>query len=54
MLCHGMTFHRGFAKVLSPTIFEIYFPFHKDIWIDVTDYYIYFYLTELFLLVAKL
>ena len=42
MLNHGVTFNLGSAKVCSPAIFEIYFSYHKDIWIAVTYYYIYF------------
>ena len=36
---HGVTFNFGFAKVCSPALFEISFPYDKDIWIAATDYY---------------
>ena len=41
---HGVTFSFGSAKVCSPTtstIFETCFSYDKDIWIGVTDYYMY-------------
>ena len=48
MLIHGMTFNLGSASVCSPATFELYFPYHKVIWIAVTDYYMDFYLIVLF------
>ena len=42
MVNHGVTFKLGSAKVCSPAIFETYFSFHKDVWITMTYYYIYF------------
>ena len=38
MLSHGVIVNLGPAKVCSPAIIEIYFPYEKDIWITVTDY----------------
>ena len=52
MLSHLVNFNLGSAKVCSPAITETYFSYDKDIWIAVTDYYIYFYLIVLLLLVA--
>ena len=43
MLNHGVTFNLVPAKVCSPAIFKIYFSCHKDIWIAVTDCYMYFF-----------
>ena len=54
MLSHGGMFSLDPAKVCSLAIIEIYFFYDKDIWIAVTDYYMYFYLIVLFLLVAVL
>ena len=54
MLSHGVIFNLGPATVCSPAIIETYFSYDKDVWIAVTDYHIYFYLTVLFLLVAIL
>ena len=54
MLSHGVIFDLGPAKVCSPAIFETYFSYDKDIWIAVTDNYMYLYLLVLFLLVAIL
>ena len=51
-----MTFNLGFAKVCSPSIFEISFSEDKDIWIiAATDYDImHFYIIVLFPLTAVL
>ena len=54
MLSHGMTFNLVSATVSSPCIFETYFSHRKDIWIAVTDYYMYLYLIVLFLWTAIL
>ena len=54
MLSHGVIFNLGPAKVCSPAIFETYLHYDKDIWIAVSDYYMYFNLIVLFLLVAML
>ena len=43
MPSHGVIFNLGSAKVCSPAINESYFSYDKDIWIAVTDYYMYFY-----------
>ena len=48
MLYFGVAFNLDSAKVCSPAIFEIHFFCYKDIWIDVTYWYIYFYLIVLF------
>ena len=45
---NGVTFSFGSAKVCSPAIFERCFSCDKDIWIDATDYYMYFYTIVLF------
>ena len=47
MLSHGVIFSLGSAKVYSPAIIEIYFSYDRDIWIAVTDNYMYFYLIVL-------
>ena len=31
VLCHGVTFQRGSARMFSTDMFEIYFSYHKDI-----------------------
>ena len=54
MLCHGVVFHLGPAKLCLPFIIEIYFSYDKGILIAVTDYYMYFYLIVPFLLGAIL
>ena len=54
MLSNGVIFNLAPAKVCSPAIIEMYFSYDKDIWIAVIDYYVYFYLILLFLLVAIL
>ena len=57
MLNHAVTFNVGSDKVCSPAIFEIYTKdiwIDKDIWIVVTDYYMYFFPIMLFLLAAIL
>ena len=54
MINHVVTFNLGSAKVCSPAIFDIYFPYHKDIWIAVAFYCTYFYLFMLFPLTAIL
>ena len=54
MLSHGVIFNRVSAKVCSDAIIETFFPYQKNIWIAVTDYYIYVYLIVLFLLVVIL
>ena len=54
MAGHSMAFNLGSGKVCSPAIFQTYFSYHKDIWIAVTDYYMYFYLIVLFPLTAIL
>ena len=51
-LCVILNF--GSAKVCSPAIFETCFSYDKDIWIDATDYYMYFYIIVLFPLTAIL
>ena len=51
---HSVIFNLVSAKLCSPTIIETYFSYDKDIWIAITDYYMYFYLIVLFLLVAIL
>ena len=40
MLNHGVTLNLGSAKVCSPAIFETYLWYHKDMWIDASDYYV--------------
>ena len=51
----SLVFNLGSAKVCLPVIVETYFfSCDKDIWIAITDYYIYFYLILLFLLVVVL
>ena len=47
-LSHGVIFNLDSAKVCSPAITEIHFSYDKDIWIAVTDYYMYFNLIVLF------
>ena len=47
---HGVTFNLVSAKVCCPAIFETYFSYDKDIWIATTDYYMYFYLIAIVLL----
>ena len=54
MLSHGVIFNLGAAKVCSPAMIETDFSSDKDIWIAVTDYYMYIYLIVLFLLAAIL
>ena len=54
MLSHDVIFNLGPAKVCSPAIIEISFSYDKDIWNAVTDYYMYFYIIVLFLLVVLL
>ena len=45
----------GNSKVCSPSIFEISFSYDKDIWvIAATDYYMHFYIIDLFPLTAIL
>ena len=34
---HGVTSNFGSAKVCSPAIFETYFSYERDIWIDATN-----------------
>ena len=46
-----MIFNLGSVKVCSPAIIEPYFSYDKDIWIGVTDYYLYFLIVP-FLLVT--
>ena len=41
---HGVTFNFDSAKVCAPGIFETCFSYDKDVWIAVTDYYMYFYI----------
>ena len=53
MLNHGVTFNLGSAKLSSPAIFETCSSHDKDIWIAVTNDYI-FYLVVLFPLTAIL
>ena len=43
VLSHGVIFNLGSAKQCSPGIIETNFSYVKDVWIAVTDYYIYFY-----------
>ena len=38
ILNHGVTFNLGFTKGWSLAIFEAYFSYQKDIWIDVIAY----------------
>ena len=47
MLSHDVIFNLGSAKVCSPKIIETYFSYDIDIWIAVTDYYMYFKFTKL-------
>ena len=54
ILSHGVMFNLGSAKVCSPAIIEPYFSYDKDIWIAVTDHYLYFSLIVPFLLVTTL
>ena len=42
MLSYGVIFNLGPAKVCSPTIIKTDFSYDKDIWIAVTDNYMYF------------
>ena len=51
---HGMTFNFGSAKVCSPAIFKTCFSYDKDIWIAVTDCYMYLYIIVPFPLKAIL
>ena len=51
MLSHGVIFCVSSAKVCSPAVIETDFSYYKDKWLAVTDYYIYFYLLVLFVLV---
>ena len=51
---HVVNCNFGSAKVCSPAIFDIFFSYDIDIWIVATDYCMYFYITVLFLLTAKL
>ena len=44
---HDVIFNFGSAKMWSPAIMT-YFSYDKDIWIAVTDYNMYLYLTVLF------
>ena len=44
MLSHGVIFNDCSAKVRSPAINETYLSYDKDIWIVVTEYFMYFYL----------
>ena len=37
--CHGVTFHTGTSRKFCTSTFEIYFSFHKVIWIDATNDY---------------
>ena len=53
MLSHGVIFDLGSAKVCSSDIIEIDFSNDKDIWIAVTDYYMYFYLIILHVLLLN-
>ena len=41
----GVTFDLGSYKIFS-AIFETYFSCYIDIWIAITDYYMYFYLIQ--------
>ena len=54
MLNHSVTFNLVSAKVCSPSIFEAYFSYHKDIWIAVIYQYIHFSLIILFSLTGIL
>ena len=45
---HSVTFNFRFAKVCSPSIYETFFSYDKDIWIAATDYYVHFYIIVLF------
>ena len=51
---HVVTFNFGFAKLCSPSMFEISFSYDKDIWIIAPDYYMHFYIIVLFPLTAIL
>ena len=44
MLNNGLIFNLGSTKVCSPHKIQTYLSFDKNIWIAVTDYYMYFYL----------
>ena len=46
MLSHGVIFN-----LCSATIIDTYFSYDRGIWIAVTDYYVYFYLILLFVLI---
>ena len=54
MLSYGVISLLSPAKVCSAAIIETHFSYEKDIWITLTDYYMYFYLIVLFLSVAIL
>ena len=54
MLIRKVIYNFESTKVCSPAIFETYVSYDKDIWIAAIDYYMYFYLIVLFLLVAVL
>ena len=54
MLSHGVIFNLDPAQVCSPAIIDTYFCNEKDIWIAITDYYMYCYLIVLYLLVSIL
>ena len=47
MLNHDVTFNLGSAKVCSPVIFQTYFSDDRDMWIFLTDFYMYCYLMVL-------
>ena len=40
---HGVIFYLGPAKVCSPALIETDVSYDKDIWIAVTDNYMYFF-----------
>ena len=52
LLCHFVVIF-GLAEILYDAIFETYF-YLQDIWIAATAYYMYFYLTVLSALTARL
>ena len=51
---HGVTFNFGSARVYLPAILQKCFSYDKGLWIAVTDYYMYFYITVPFPLTAAI
>ena len=50
----SLTVDLASARMFSAVIFGTYFFYHKDVWIATTNYYMYFNLSVLFPLTAKL